>query len=313
MEEDNKNVFSLLENKYFIKKSIKKRLLFFIFYLIVFLIFMYALFLSPPNKFITPKNITISRGMNLKDISEILKNEDIIRSRIFFEIFVILNKKENKISEGDYLFKNRMPVFGIVRQMVKENKNIIPIKITIPEGYTNLDIAETFSKKLINFNKENFLNQTEKIEGYLFPDTYFFFSYSNEEDVIKLMLNNFDKKIQNLEEEINNLAKNQEEIIIMASIIEKEAKGDNDRAIISGILWNRIKINMPLQVDAFMETYKKKGLPQNPICNPGLKAIQAAIYPINSAYLYYLHDKNGNIYYAKSFEEHRQNINKYLK
>ena len=103
------------------------------------------------------------------------------------------------------------------------------------------------------------------------------------------------------------------DIITMASIIERESKGDADREIISGILWKRIKLDIPLQVDVAPETYKTKGLPKNPIANPGMESIKAAIYPQSSMYLYYLHDKNGGIHYAKIFAEHRQNILKYLK
>jgi UPF0755 protein len=99
----------------------------------------------------------------------------------------------------------------------------------------------------------------------------------------------------------------------MASLVEEEAKGDEDREYISGILWKRLSINMPLQVDAAPSTYEKRGLPENPITNPGLEAIQAAIHPKNSPYLYYLHDKEGNIHYARNFEEHKANKLKYLK
>ena len=104
-----------------------------------------------------------------------------------------------------------------------------------------------------------------------------------------------------------------EDIIIMASIIEKEAKGDADRAMISGILWKRISIGMPLQVDAAPETYKSRGLTKSAISNPGLEAIKSAIYPQKSPYLYYLHDKNGGIHYAKNFSEHQSNEQKYLR
>jgi len=103
----------------------------------------------------------------------------------------------------------------------------------------------------------------------------------------------------------------------MASLIEREGKGEirgqTDRVFISGILWKRLSMNMPLQVDAAPSTYKSRGLPEAPIANPGLESIKAALYPKSSPYLYYLHDKNGLIHYAKSFSEHRQNILKYLK
>ena len=105
----------------------------------------------------------------------------------------------------------------------------------------------------------------------------------------------------------------EKDIIIMASIIEEEAKGDADRAYISGILWKRLSINMALQVDAAKETYQNRGLPEKPIVSPGLKAIKAAIHPQNSSYLYYLHDKEGGVHFAKSFAEHINNKTKFLK
>ena len=126
------------------------------------------------------------------------------------------------------------------------------------------------------------------------------------------MSDNFEKKITPSSANYFS-GKTEKEIIIMASIIEREAKGDTDRGIISGILWKRIQIGMPLQVDSAPETYKTKGLPDSPIGNPGLKAIEAAINPQSSSYLYYLHDKDGNIHYAKTFAEHEVNIEKYLK
>ena len=169
------------------------------------------------------------------------------------------------------------------------------------------------SLKLANFNKDKFLLEAKDKEGYLFPDTYFFLNNANETDVIKSMSDNFEKKINPLLSEIISSGKTEKEIIIMASIIEREAKGEIDRDVISGILWKRISIGMPLQVDAAPETYKVKGLPKSPICNPGLEAIKASIHPQSSPYLYYLHDKDGNIHYARTFAEHKKNKLKYLK
>lgn len=154
--------------------------------------------------------------------------------------------------------------------------------------------------------------EAQNKEGYLFPDTYFFFDTSSEKDVLYSMSNNFKEKIVSIQSEISASAKSEQNIIIMASIIEREAEGNADRTIISGILWNRISKNMPLQVDSAPETYKIKGLPSAPICNPGLKAIEAAMHPVSSSYLYYLHDKNGIIHYAETFAEHKQNKIKYL-
>jgi UPF0755 protein len=191
--------------------------------------------------------------------------------------------------------------------------SIKSISVTIPEGFDLNQIADVFSSKLPNFNQSRFFLETENLEGYLFPDTYFFLNNANDENVLRSMNENFVKKITPLLPEIVSSGKNEKDVIIMASIIEREAKADADRRIISGILWQRIKLGIPLEVDAAPETYKTKGLPENPICNPGLSAITAAIYPQSSLYLYYLYDKNGVAHYAKSFAEHEMNIKKYLK
>ena len=187
------------------------------------------------------------------------------------------------------------------------------IAVTIPEGFTRVEAADAFAIKLANFDKEKFLLLAETREGYLFPDTYYFFPTDGEEDALRLMSANYNKKIEPFLSAILELGKTEKEIITMASLVESEAKGDADREFISGILWKRLTLRMPLGVDAAPETYKIKGLPKSPIANPGIKAIQAALYPKTSPYLYYLHDAEGNIHYAKSFEEHKINKQKYLR
>ena len=198
-------------------------------------------------------------------------------------------------------------------RIVERHVAPISIVITIPEGFNITQIGNAFTLKLKNFNQTQFLLEAEGLEGYLFPDTYFFLTNANEKDVIKSMSDNFKKKINPLLGEIIFSGRTEKDIIIMASIIEREAEGDIDRGVISGILWKRISISMPLQVDSVLATYKVKGLPKNSIGNPGLEAIKAALYPQSSPYLYYLHDKNGNIHYAKDFIEHTKNKLKYLK
>lgn len=281
--------------------------------IIIILLFIIILFLSAPRNFPQGKIINIEQGASLLSISKDLKENQIIRSRIVFEAFAIIFGGEKHMVTGDYLFENRQPVFKIAERILKGEFYLAPVKVTIPEGFDIDQIADIFSTKLKSFNKENFLLEAQSKEGYLFPDTYLFLTTANEKDVLKYMNDNFDKKIKSVQVEIDASSRTEKEIIIMASIIEREAKGDADRAIISGILWNRISKNMPLQVDAEMWTYKNKGLPESPICNPGIEAIKASIDPIKSSYLYYLHDKNGDIHYAKTFEEHKRNKLKYLK
>jgi UPF0755 protein len=302
------------ENSYnvFLKESSFTRKLFF--YFLIFLLFIfsfYYLFFTAPLGFPKGYVLSIQQGENLRSISLDLKNKNIISSRISFEAFVIMYGGEKHLAIGDYLFENKLPVYEVARRIVEKDRRLASIKITIPEGYNVSEIVDLASTKLKNFNNERFLLNAK--EGYLFPDTYLFFSSDDDREVLKYMTENFSRKIKLFKNEITVSGKTEEDIIIMASIIEREAKGDSDRAYISGILWNRISKNMPLQVDAAPITYKTKGLPNAPISNPGIESIKASIHPSLSNYLFYLHDKDGLIHYARNFEEHKKNKQKYLK
>jgi UPF0755 protein len=281
---------------------------------IIFLVVVlgYALFFSPPANFPEGIIVSVPEGENLHSLSLDLKEKNIIRSRTAFEAFVILDGGEKYLATGDYLFEERIPVFEVAIRIVMHNRHLAPVRVTIPEGFDNSEIVNAFSSRLKNFNQARFLSEAEDSEGYLFPDTYFFPTTATDEDVFNYMSENFQKKMAPLLPEISASGKKEKAIITMASIIEREASGAGDRGIISGILWNRIKMGMPLEVDAVPETYQKAGLPENPICNPGLAAIEAALHPESSPYLYYLHDKSGAIHYARTFLEHKQNKLKYL-
>lgn len=278
---------------------------------IVFFLLVFSLFFNAPDNFPTGIILNIKEGSSLRSVSKYLEENHIIHSRVLFETFVIIFEGE-KVVSGDYLFDSKIPVFEVARRISRGDRYLAPIKVTIPEGFNVSEISKTFTSKLPNFNQDNFLMEATKKEGYLFPDTYFFLTTDTEVDVIKSMSDNFERKILSIRPEIISSGKSEKDIIIMASIVEKESKGDVDREFISGILWKRIAMGMPLQVDADMSTYKTKGLPQNPISNPGLKAIGAAIHPKSSNYLYYLHDKDGNVHYATTFAEHVSNKLRYL-
>ncbi len=186
-------------------------------------------------------------------------------------------------------------------------------KVTFPEGDTNQQMAAELLKVFPNFNTTEFLALANNSQGYLFPDTYKFFPSLTPDLVISAMKQNYQEKIAPLNAEITASGHSQSDIIIMASIIEKEASGSSDSATIAGILWKRIQNGIPLQVDAVPGTYNYKGLPPAPVDNPGLVAIEAAVNPTDSPYLYYLHDASGTVHYASTFAQHQQNIKKYLK
>lgn len=295
------------------KLNFSQRKIFFYFLgVVVIIMIAYFSFFSPPKNLIPGTIINIKEGTGLRSVSKNLKTNNIIRSRVVFETLVIIFGGEKYLASGDYLFEDPVSAFEVARRFSKGEHHLAPVKVTIPEGFNVSEISEAFALKLVNFNKEKFLQSAKSKEGYLFPDTYFFFTTDNEESVLHSMSENFEKIITTIMPQIISSGKTGKEVIIMASLIEEESKGDIDRELISGILWKRLARNMPLQVDADPDTYKTNGLPQNPISNPGLKAILAAIHPKDSSYLYYLHDKEGNIHYASTFEEHKLNKQKYL-
>lgn len=280
---------------------------------ILFCLFLFYLaFFSAPYSRVA-KTIHVSNNDSLSTIANDLKTEKIIRNKLVFKLFFYLFGSDRNIQKGDFLFKKNTPVYIVALNLSYGKHNIEAIKITLREGFTNIEMADILSKKLANFNKELFLKDQRVKQGYMFPDTYLFYPLTSTEEVIESLNNNFKKRISSINLFIESSGKSLSDIIVMASIIEKEASGEKDASIISGILWKRIKLGMPLQVDVDLSTYKNKGLPNEPINNPGLISIKASVNPELSSYLYYLHDKNGVAHFAKNYEEHKLNINKYLK
>lgn len=283
----------------------------FISYIIIFCLFISIIIFFPFKK----ENVIfhISSGQSVNSIASELNDKDIINNNFLFKLFIKLINNGKGIALGDYLINKNSPVWSIAWQLGNGNHNIKPIKITIIEGLTNEEIADIFKSKIPSFNKDLFLSSVKDKQGYLFPDTYFFFPLDTNEEIIKKMNDNFNKRIKNLENKISLSGKSLKEIITMASILEGEAKGKEDVKIISGILWKRISLGMPLQVDVDKWTYQNEGLPNTPLNNPGLMSIEASINPEESSYLYYIHGKDGQVHYANSFESHKVNINNYLK
>ena len=293
----------------------QKKSLFFLFVSILLLVvvFLYQFLFSAPTAFPTGAIVTIAPGTSLHALSKELQDQKVIRSRTLFDSLIILYGGEKRIAQGDFTFTKPLTVFEIARRIATSDRGLEEIKVTIPEGFTTKDMATLFAQKLPQFSPINFIKEATTFEGQLFPDTYFFFPSATEANVLQMMQDNFSNKMKPITAALVASGKDLNTIITMASIIEHEAKGDTDRGVISGILWSRLEKGIALQVDAAPETYKKKGLPLQPICSPGIPSILAALHPVSSLYLFYLHDKNGMVHYAKTFDEHKQNIQKYLK
>lgn len=282
-----------------------------IFAIVVLFVILYFL-VSPPFAAL-PVTIHVSTNESVGKIANELKDKNIIRSKTVFLTLVKVLGGDRQIPLGDYFFERNFTVLRIASMLSSGSHNINPIKITIREGLTNEQIAIVLENNKPNFKKDDFLKKVENKQGYLFPDTYFIFPLATNDEIINMMDSNFRKHIASFKDDISKSKHSLSDIITMASIIEKEAQGELDSPVISGILWKRIKIKMPLQVDADKDTYKIPGLPALPISNPGLVAIQSSLYPKDSPYLYYLHGHDGMVHYAQTFSEHKKNISLYLK
>jgi UPF0755 protein len=296
--------------------------IFFLFLLFVIFDFYYQIF-TPINNFPINKTFYVEKGETGEIILNNLEKNGFIKSAFYGKIlnkFIAMNYKN-----GEYFFDYNASTFQVL-QAINVRQNVY--KITIPEGYTKFQIADKLDNlNLQKFSKQDFLENAD--EGYLFPDTYFFESTDDAKTILNKLENNFKKKVNNQFGRDLTF-----EEIILASILEREARDENDMKMVAGILKNRLAKNMPLQVDATVlygqgawkerlyfkdlnhessyNTYQNTGLPIGPISNPGINALDAAVNFTKNNYLYYLTGSDGVMHYAKTFDEHVNN-RKYLR
>lgn len=300
---------------------------------IVFISF-YIVALRPPANFPVGTYVRIEEGTTINGAAKQLEDLNVIHSRIWFRNFAYLLQGKQGILAGDYYFPRKRSVIGIAYALTAGNYGIDAVAVLVPEGAASYEIAELLDLQLTDFDKEAFRKSAQNQEGRLFPDTYFFLPKTNSGVVLEALEQNFNEKMNMLRPEIEAAGYTEEEALIMASILEKEARTTETRKIIAGILWKRIELGIPLQVDAVFgyiqkrptfhpshddleidspyNTYKYLGLPPGPISNPGVEAIRAAINPTATPYLFYLTDKNGVMRYAETFEGHKRNRALYL-
>lgn len=267
-------------------------------------------FTAPPLSFPTDSVITVPEGAGLYELSGELKEDNVIRSPFWFRVIAIVLGGERNMKAGQYRMSHQQNVFIIAWRVFHGDHGIETLKLTIPEGFTIEKILTLFDNRFTFFDHESF--KTLAPEGYLFPDTYFIPVIATASSTIKLLRDNFSRQVLQILPEIESSGKTLEEVITLASLLEAEVMSKEDREIVSGILWKRLSMGMPLQVDSELSTYESVGLPSRPINNPGLVSIEAAIHPTSTAYFYFLTDKDGNPHYAKTFDEHKINKAKYL-
>ncbi|MBL7036382.1 endolytic transglycosylase MltG [Candidatus Microgenomates bacterium] len=265
----------------------------------------------------------ITKGSSASQIGKNLQKEGLIKSSLAFKIYVQFTGRQSKISAGEFRLSPSQSLFEIVATL---QKGPVEIWVTIPEGLRHEEIAQKFADELSKDNQfvNEFIALSSTHEGYLFPDTYLFPKSTTASKIVEKMLSTFDIRTK------TGVTENQ---VIMASIIERETKGDAEKPVVAGILYKRIENEWPLQVDASIQyakgdwkpilssdkelnssynTYKFQGLPIGPISNPGIASINAAVNPTTSDYWYYLHDEKGVIHYGLDLDDHNANIRKYL-
>lgn len=294
----------------------------------------YIFVIQPPDTFPLNKLVVVPKGESLQQVAESLQEAGVVRSGFALRVIIELTGGERAIRAGDYLFKEPQDVFSVAHAIVIGAYGLEPARIRIPEGATTAEMAMIFDGQFERFNKENFLAQSRPQEGYLFPDTYFFLPNITEDTIIQALRQNFDEQIAPLQPAIASSTRSLSDIVVMASIVEREAHNSNDRRMISGVLWNRLARGMPLQVDVTFlytigkgtyqltikdlqtdspyNTYLNKGLPPTPIGSPSLDSLKAAVEPTKSNYLYYLADRNGTTYFSKTYAEHLRKKNLYI-
>ena len=318
-----------------IKQNYKDRK-FLVRFLACVLVFLFILSpFSAPKDFPSGGIVTIASGESLRGVTTDLVQHDYVRSQMLFLTFATLFGGQRHISTGDYYFQHPKGVIAVAWQIARAHHDLDPVKVTFPEGRDVREMGDILSEKLPGFDETTFLTDALPHEGYLFPDTYFLYPKTDPQSVVDEMQAAFTTQTNGMFTKAALAGRSEKEIVIMASIIEREAKGDDDRAMISGILWNRINRGIALDVDASVayavgvsepdltkadlavdspyNTYIYPGVPPGPIGNPGIEALQAALNPAKTDYLYYLHDSHGTIHYATTYAEHQANIARYLK
>lgn len=293
------------------------------------------------NKEPVTASVTITEGESLGDVTAELKEKGLVKYGYLFQLFASFTHKAEKITAGSYELSTVMDYSALLNNISSTSAYRETVTVTIPEGYTVEEIFKLMENKGVcsyndllkvaqeetfdfDFLKDVKTTKEKRLEGYLFPDTYEFYKGADAKNVINTMLKNFDERFDSkMEAEMQLLGYSKNDIIIMASIIEKETDGGDQRNIAS-VLQNRLKntwatpkgylqvdstiqyllkerkkklTDKDLEIDSPYNTYKNPGLPIGPICNPGLTAIQAALEPNKTNYYYFMLGKDGTTHF----------------
>jgi len=280
-------------------------------------------------------SFSVEAGQGTSVIADRLESENIISSSLAFKIYFYFHK-DLTIKAGEYVIEPKTKTRNLIAILSEGEVIDNEVSVLIREGLSVREMNDYLKKE--GFMKDDsFLTAASQYEGYLFPDTYRMFKDFTADDLMTKMRANFEKKLTpELREAMNNSGHKPEDIIIMASILEKEVRTEEEMKIVSGLFWDRMKVGQALQscatlafilgvnkpqysyedtqIDSAYNTYQHRGLPPGPVSNPGLKAINAAIYPTKTDYNYFLsRPDTGETIFSRTLEEHNAAKAKYLK
>lgn len=301
-----------------------------------FLIILSTAFLSVNNREIEAKTISISKGMSLNSVINLLHENNLIVNKNVLKAKILIRGLASKVPTGTFLIEGKVSDTILIDSIF--NKGPIKLKLTIPEGTSAKKIFESINLLLKTdhrfdnlFTEKNILNKYNisgsSLEGYLYPNTYFFFNDTSPADIVDTLVSQFwiefDQKLLN---RANELGLSVHEVVTLASIIEGEAMLDSERSTISSVYHNRLKINMKLQADPTIQyiiegppktlstrdlrikspynTYQNYGLPPGPINNPGIQSIKAALYPLETDYLFFVAQGDGSHKFTTNERDH---------
>ena len=286
--------------------------------------------------------IEVKQGEGFNDILNKLDKENKLSSKFLLKVKLAMDKKNIKLREGIYEIGTNSTLENLINNLENETGDKGLVKLTIPEGYSVEDIAKTVEEKNIcskgeflkavkGYNLPSFVKANEQkrynLEGFLYPDTYLIEKGSDANYIIKIMLHRFEDILKQAKDETKVDIKDEdvERIINVASMIEKEARVQSDRPLISSVIQNRLEKDMKLQIDAAViyalgyhvdvvlnkhleinspyNVYKYKGLPIGPIANPGIDSIKAALNPDETDYLYYILQADGSHYFTNNYDD----------
>jgi len=286
----------------------------------------------------------VNSGESPVTVAEKLYKNKLVRSKLAFLVYTRITGIDKNIKAGKFIFTDGLSMPNVARHLT--NAQSEETELTVPEGFTMTQIDQRLAamgliqkgqfKTCANqcaFPEFNFL-PTHSREGFFFPDTYFVSTTDfSSENLLRRAFKNFNQKFTGeFQEQLKKPGRTLDQIVTMASIVEKEVATDKDYPVVAGILWKRFDNNWPLGADATLlyeksdrdidyfdlqenspyNTRKILGFPPTPINNPGLTALRAALYPEESPYWFYLTTSEGKVIYARTNEEHNQNKRRYL-